>query len=126
MSLSDVIARFSTAAQDGSPTGYLVARRAAPTFGSNGKIVTGSSLSFRIDACVQPFNPLRSLLVLPEGVRVEDVKTIDTTTPMQCNPPDSVTIAGDAYSVFAVDGPNNFGNAAPRYTAYAARQKVPG
>jgi hypothetical protein len=126
VSLADTVSRFSTAAADGSPGGYAVRRRAVATFGSDGQVATGALSTFAIDAVVQTFNPYRSLVVLPEGVLVVDVKTIDTLVPLQAQPSDSITIAGDAYSVFAVDGPSNFGSGSPRYTAYAARQKVPG
>jgi hypothetical protein len=123
--LQDVIARFSTAAADGSPSGYMVTRTAAPTFSSTGLIVSGSTSTFTTDAHIEPYSG-RGLEVLPEGVHVSDVRVIDTTVSLQVNPPDSVTIAGDSYAVFRSDGPFNFPDGSRRYTSYAARQAVPG
>lgn len=122
--LSDVISRFSTAAADGTPNGYPVRRRAIASFGSDGQIISGGVSNLTIDASVQPFRA-RGDIILPEGVHVADVRVIDTLTPIQTNPPDSITIAGEAFSVFQVDGPTNFPNSQPRYTAYAARQATP-
>lgn len=124
MPVTDVIALFSTAAADGSPGGYPVTRTAADSFSSSGIVVTGATSSFTIAAVVVPFVPHRDI-VLPEGVHVQDVRIIDTTTPLQSNPPDSITIAGEAFSVFEIEGPVHF-LGGTRYTAYAARQVVPG
>lgn len=123
--LQAVLARFSTAARDGSPTGYPVARRAAPTFGATGLIVSGAPSSFNCDAHIEPYSG-RGLVVLPEGVHVNDVRVIDTTIALQSNPPDTITIAGESFAVFRVDGPFQFPDGSTRYTSYASRQVVPG
>ena len=123
--LSDVLQRFSTAAADGATGGYSVARITAASFGSTGLIVSGTPSTIHVDACVQPYSA-RALDVLPDGVKVEDVRMIDTLVPMQSNPPDIITIAGDSFAVFRVDGPNNYPDGSIRYSSYAARQAVPG
>ena len=123
MPLTDVIATFSTAAADGSPGGYPVTRRAAASFGSTGLVVSGGTSSLTVDACVQPLTG-RTDVVLPEGVHVNDVRVIDTAVPMQANPSDLITIAGEPFAVFRVDGPVNF-NGGTRYTSYASRQVYP-
>ncbi len=121
MSLADVITRFSTAEQDGASAGYTVTRTTGGGVDSNGNPVTGSTSTILIDACIQPLSP-RSLMVLPEGTRTKDVRVIDSITKLQESPiPDHITIRGEDYAVFSVDGPTSM-NGFPLYTAYAARQ----
>ncbi len=123
MPLTDIIAHFSTAAADGTPAGYPVTRRAATTYNSSGIAVLGSTSNFTIDACVVPLNG-RERLTLPNGVHTNDVRVIDTTTQLQSEPPDNITIAGESFAVFRVEGPVRLGDGA-RWTAYAARQVIP-
>lgn len=127
MPLTDIIAHFSTAAADGTPGGYPVTRRAATTYNSSGIAVLGGTSGFTIDACVVPVESQhggRERITLPEGVHTEDVRIIDTTTYLQPEPPDIITIAGESFAVFRVEGPVRMGGGT-RYTAYAARQVIP-
>lgn len=124
MSLTDVIASFSTAAADGNAAGYTVTRTALGSENSVGIFVPGSPSTFLIDASVQPYSG-RGLKVLPEGVHAEDVQMILTTTLLQVVPvPDVVTIRGEAHTVFRVNGPYNL-DGGTTYQAYAARQVIP-
>lgn len=120
MSLSDVIARFSTAAADGTPAGYPVTRRVHGSFNSSGIWVGGSTSSLTLDMCVMPYGG--GLKVLPEGIHEEDIRVIVCASEIKMSPtPDIITIAGDAFSVFDIDGPFNFDGAVV-WRAYAARQ----
>lgn len=124
MSLSDVITRFSTAEADSVPFGYEVTRTTFGGIDSTGNVIDGTQTTFVINACVQPLNG-RSLMVLPEGTRSEDVRVIDTMTPMQCQPiPDHISIRGEDYAVWKVDGPLTLGGMS-HYISYAARQVQP-
>ena len=126
MSLLDVITRFSTAVADGAPSGYQVTRIAAGTMVS-GRYVPGGTTTFSIDAIVVPLSG-REIKVLPEGQFAEDTKILWTATPLvtmsPSNVPDTIVIAGDTYSVSAIDGPwNTLGGTFFKVTV--ARQRVP-
>lgn len=124
MSLADVVTRFSTAAADGDPTGYVVTRSTAATYSTTGRVVDGAFSTFLIDACIQPLNG-RSLMPLPEGTRTDDVIVVDTSTPLQVIPiPDHITFRDDDYTLFKIDGPRTL-NGVSMYTGYAARQVQP-
>lgn len=124
MSLVDVVTRFSTAAADGDPSGYVVTRTTPGGYDSSGNVVDGLTVTFPIDACVQPLNG-RSLMVLPEGARTQDIRVIDTQTFLQESPvPDHIVIRGEDYAIWKVDGPLTL-NGISMYTAYAAREMNP-
>ncbi len=128
MSLVDVITRFSTAAADGTPGGYIVTRTAQSAYGSDGIAAGGGPVeAFAIDACVQPYSG-RGLTALPEGIMASDIRVIDTATELLVVSadfqPDSIVIAGDKYIVFKVDGPFYMSGVA-MFAAYAARVVVP-
>lgn len=123
MSLLDTITRFSTAAPDGSPGGYTITRYAGGTYGSDGIAIASTPSTFTIDAAEMPF--VGKLEVLPEGVRSEDVRVIVTATALQSIPlPDHITIAGEDFVVFNLDGPFSM-SGIQVYRAYAARQVIP-
>lgn len=124
MSLSDVITRFSTAEADSVPAGYVVTRTVVGGIDSTGNVIDGSRSTFTINACVQPLNG-RSLMMLPEGTRTEDVRVIDSMTALQCQPiPDHISIRAEDYAIWKVDGPLTLGGLS-HYIAYAARQVQP-
>ena len=123
MPLTDIIAHFSTAAADGTPAGYPVTRRAQGSYGSAGAFIPGSTSAFTIDACIVPFDG-RERITLPNGVHTHDVRVIDTATELRCEPPDIITIRGEAFAVFAVEGPVQM-SGSTRWTAYASRQVIP-
>lgn len=123
MPLTDIIAHFSTAAADGTPGGYPVTRRAPTTYSSAGIAVPGGTSAFTFDACIVPLDG-RERITLPNGVHTNDVRVIDTTTQLQPEPPDIITIAGEPFAVFRVEGPVRMGGGT-RWTAYAARQVIP-
>lgn len=103
---------------------YTVSRPGAGTV-SAGVYTPGAATTFTIDAVVQPVG--HDLRVVPEGRRVEDVRRIYTVTLLRstASGPDVVTIDGDPYEVFRVDGPWTM-DGETHYVAYAARQTVPG
>jgi hypothetical protein len=123
MSLADVITRFSTEQADGVPAGYVVTRTVHNGY-SQGNVVDGTRTTFNIHASIEPLNG-RTLMVLPEGTRTEDVRVIDTATELKCEPiPDHISIRGEDYAIWKVDGPlTSFG--VSLYTAYAVRQVNP-
>lgn len=122
MSLTDTIGRFSTAAADNNPSGYVITRGAAGAMSSQGEWVAGTTSTFTIDACIQPGQGKR-IEPLPEGVNVDDVIEIDTSTALQVAPvPDHINYNSTDYTIYRVDGPRNLDGGA-NYTAYAARQR---
>ena len=128
MSLADVITRFSTAAADGTPAGYIVTRTPQGTYGTDGVYVAGGAPSqITIDACVQPHSGI-GFKAGTDGRRVSSVVTVDTATLLQVESPttepDVITIRGEPYRVLRVDGPQTL-NGVSTYRAYAARQAIP-
>lgn len=122
MSLTNVIARFSTAAADGASGGYTVTRSTGGAMNANGEWVSGTTSTFLMDACIQN-SAGRQIIPLPEGVHTEDTIEIDTTIALQLIPiPDHITYRGDDYTIFRVDGPRNL-DGGSNYTAYGARQR---
>jgi hypothetical protein len=126
MSLADTLARFSTAAADGTPSGYVVTRTPAGSY-VNGRYTPGTPTTFTIDAVVVPASG-REIKALPEGQFAEDTKTLWTSTALvTMSPttiPDTLVIAGDTYSVAKIEGPWNMGGAT-FYKVSVARQRVP-
>jgi hypothetical protein len=123
MSLLDCISRFSTAAMDGTPSGYLITRTAPGSYDANGLWVAGSTSTVTTDASVQPYDD--SLEVLPTGVRREDVRVLFTPIALTKTPtPDAITIAGESFHVFEVNGPFNMSGVST-WRSYAARMVIP-
>lgn len=92
-----------------------------------GRYTPAASSTFPIDAVVQPLTP-RTLIVLPEGVRSEDVRLIHTTTPLRTRDnngeADAISIAGESFVVWRVSGPWTIrGNT--HYEAHVSRQGKP-
>ncbi|MBA3841181.1 MAG: hypothetical protein H0X39_00920 [Actinobacteria bacterium] len=126
MSILETIAHFSTAAADGTPSGYVVTRTPAGTY-VNGRYTAGTPTTFTIDAVVQPGSG-RDLKVMAEGQFSEDTKVLWTTTALvtmsPVDVPDTLVIAGDTYSVASVIGPWNM-SGVTFYKVSVARQRVP-
>lgn len=126
MSLLDCITRFSTAAADGTPGGYVVTRTPSGTF-VNGRYTPGTPTTFTIDAVVEPDSG-REIKVLAEGQFAEDTKVLWTSTQLVTmspnNVPDTLVINGDIYSVARIEGPWNMSNVT-FYKVSVARQRVP-
>jgi hypothetical protein len=78
VSLLDAIVRFRTPGAANAAGQYRVTRTLAGDYPS-GQYVPGSTSTFNITASVQPFSD-RSTVVLPEGVRTEDVRVLWTAT----------------------------------------------
>ena len=127
MPLSSTLARFATCIADGSPAGYVVTRYVAATYASNGVATAGTNITFTLNPadCVVQAISGRRLIVIPDGVRTEDVRMLQTTTALQANPPDRITIGTDQYEVYASDGPY-FISGGVYYSALIARTRVPG
>ena len=126
MSLLDVIASFSTAVLDGTPSGYLVTRTPAGTY-VNGRYTAGTPVTFTIDAVVRPSSG-REIKVLAEGQFAEDTKILWTASALVTmspgNVPDTIVIAGDTYSVATISGPWNMSDVT-FYKVGVARQRIP-
>lgn len=121
MSLIDCITRFSTAAADGTPAGYVVTRTPLGSY-VTGRYVAGTPTTFTMDASIQPFGG--ELEVLPDGVLPSDIRVIYSATQLKEEaPPDSLVIAGETYAVFNVDGPFTMSGIS-LWRSFAARQRV--
>ena len=125
MSLADAVNRFTTAAEDGAPAGYVVTRTAAGGVDPlTGLDAPGTQTTILVNAGIQPY--AGDLRVLPEAVHAEDVIVIYTDTPILVTPrPDHVTFRGEDFEVFRVRGPFTSWSGVETWTAYAARQVVP-
>lgn len=130
MSLLNVIDRFRTpgTAANGE---YTVTRTAAGSSAATGNYVAGSTSTFTIVASVQPHDG-RSTVVLPEGVRTEDVRQLWTATELRVTDdqvdPDRITIpsaqGNETFHVFKVEGPWTMGGRT-HYHVFAARRRKP-
>lgn len=130
MSLLGVIERFRTAGT-GANGQYVVTRTAAGDYAATGDYAPGSTSTLLITASVQPLDG-RENVVLPEGVRVEDVRQIFTATELRVADglvdEDVVTIpcpdGASPFHVFKVDGPWTL-RSTTSYRALAARRRSP-
>ncbi len=106
---------------------YTVTRTATGTL-SQGRYTTGAGSTFSIDAVVQPYSGGRKMIPLPEGVRAEDTKLIHTATALRTRDStgeaDVITILGELYTVWAVQGPYTLGPST-HYEAYVTRKGSP-
>lgn len=101
MSLTSILNR------PGFKTGdYTVTRRAAPTLDASGAAVAGATSTFTTGpASLQPLRG-RELRAVPDGVNATDTRRLMTTAALVVLPvPDEVTIDGEPWQVFTVDGP---------------------
>jgi hypothetical protein len=104
MGLQDVIGDFAEEGQQGS---FLVTRRKTVGNGYdvNGYGVDDATSQFPIDAAVFPVFP-RDLMVLEEGQRSEDSRTVFTETPLigrnKSNAPDVILIDAESFVVWSV------------------------
>jgi hypothetical protein len=122
MSLLDCITRFSTAAADGTPAGYVVTRTPIGTY-PNGRYVPGTPTTFLMDASIQPYGG--ELDVLPEGIMQRDIRVIYSALELKMAPnPDTLVIRGETFAVMNVDGPFSMSNVTT-WRSFAARQTVP-
>ena len=117
MSRLGAIDRFSTGS-------YTVTRPTAGTV-AFGKTTPGVPTTFTISkASVQPVG--EDLTVVPEGRSASDVKVIYTYTELRGGTlPDVITILGQPYEVYRVQGPWTM-RGETHWVAYAARQTIPG
>lgn len=126
---ADVIADLTATEDEPDGTTFTVTRRAAGTYDGHGVAVPGASSTFPIVASVQAAGDTgrgRSIVPLPEGRRIEDVREVSTATPLI--DADEIAIETDAglvetfvvYSVqtFALEGDKV-------YLAMAAKSGVP-
>lgn len=92
-----------------------------------GRYTSGGTSTFPITVIEQPYSP-RTMIPLPEGVRVEDVKLIHTNTALRTRDEngeaDYITIRGENFYVWRVDGPYTLGGSA-HYEVHAARKSKP-
>lgn len=119
MSLNGVIARFATGT-------YTVTRTAAGTL-SAGHYTAGATSTFSIVASVQPASG-RSLRVLAEGRRGDEVRELYTTTELRLGAagsidPDTVSIDGETWEVCNVKRSQHFGET--HYVVLISRKTVP-
>ena len=119
MSLLDALARFAIPS--------LVVTRSTYAAPINGKYAAPTPTTLTLtDAVVTPFSG--QLNALPEGVNTSDTKVIYTATQLldakDGRLPDSLSIDGEDYLVFRVDGPWVIPSST-HYRAYAARRRLP-
>lgn len=118
--LLGTIRRLRTAAE------YTVTRTATGGY-SAGRYTAGAASTLTIVAVVEPFGG-REIKVLPEGQFAEDVRVLYTATELLTMSatvvPDSVSIDGENYSVFRINGPWIL-RGREHYEVYVARQRVP-
>lgn len=122
MGLTDVIGR------DGFKFlgAITVTRTALGTDDGHGRYVAGATSTFTLgDASVQPIGS--TLKVMPEGYSAEDGRLIFTTTKLVKLPiPDILTIDGEDFAVFTVDGPwTAFGGTHYNVTAFRTARPGP-
>lgn len=107
---------------------YTVTRTGAGTYPTNGRLSAGSTSTFPITAIVQPYQGGRKMLPLPEGVRSEETKHIHTAAALRTRDgggaQDFITISGEDYHVWAVEGPFTLGGST-HYEVYASRRAKP-
>jgi hypothetical protein len=106
---------------------YTVTRTASGSL-TQGRFTPGGTTTLDIEAVVQPYSGGRKMLPLPEGIRAEDTKLLHTTTPLRTadntGEADKITILGDTFVVWAVQGPYTLGGST-HYEAYVTRRTVP-
>jgi hypothetical protein len=119
MALNGVITRFMTGT-------YGVTRTVATTYPSGGFAVGGATLTFNIDASIQPITG-RDLKILTEAQRAEESRVIYTLTELKTRgpgyEPDVVTINSEPWTVFKVEFYEVISGG--HYRAYVARKVVP-
>ena len=119
MSLLDSISDFATGT-------YTVTRTPAGTW-TVGRYAPGSATTFTIQAVVEPYGG-RQVQVPPEGQHAEDVRIVYTSTELRTmsplDVPDLITIDGESYSVFRIDGPWVMPDST-HYRVFVARQRIP-
>lgn len=126
MGLADVIDAFPTSDGEGDGV-YLVTRRAKGTY-TNGRFSgPGTSTTIRITASVQPVDG-KDLVVIPDGQRTDESRKVYTATQLltrtPTTEPDLITIGGEPWAVFRVDGPFTLDDDTT-WIGYAARQVTP-
>ena len=101
MSLLGVINHFRTPGS-GASGAYTVTRQAPGAYASlTGKYVAGSASTFTIIAAVHPYSPGRHQVVIPEGMRTEDVRVLWTATELK-----ALDASADADTVTVSAGPS--------------------
>lgn len=115
MSLRSLIAKHGAS--------YTVTRVVAGSHDADGKYTAGASSTFPIVAYIEPTIG-RELEDLPEGQRGNEVRTVYTETELLAAArPDSIAIAGEAWSVIRVERFDGLGGS--HFRARAARTATP-
>lgn len=131
MSLLGVIDRFRTS---GTVAGsYQVTRSTGPGDYPDGDYVPAATSTVLITASVQPADG-RSTVVIPEGVRTEDVRQLWTATELRVFDsrgdgdiimiPGGLTAPVEPFYVFRIDGPWTMSGRS-HYHVWCARRKKP-
>lgn len=118
MGISEIIDSFRTS--DGAGDGVYSVSRPGAQVRTAGVVSAGAPTTFDIVASVQPASG-KELKTLAEGRRTEDVRKIFTATVLRTK--DVVTISGDPFEVFRVEGPWEL-DGDVHVEALAARQGV--
>lgn len=122
MSLQGVVGEFST----GTYTITRTPKRGYSTYGELDAVA--GTATFLMDASVQPAGG--ALKALPEGRRAEDVRLIFCETELYDGAtagyePDIITIDGDPFEIYDVDGPWTL-DGFSHYQCSAARKRPTG
>ena len=108
-------------------TGTYTVTRVANGTTVLGRYTVGGTSTFPIVAAVQPLGA-RVMIVLPEGVRADDVRLVHTVTPLHTRDnsgeADSISIGGETYYVWQVSGPWTI-RGDTHYEAHVARRGKP-
>ncbi len=123
MSLRGVIAALATGT-------YTVTRRAAPSYGTDGRLTLGATTTFTITASVQPGSG-RTTVAVPEGYRGEEQKVIYTTTELRGHSdapsaptPDTIALNSETWTIVRCEKWEGL-SGSPHWVAYAARSVAP-
>lgn len=123
MSLRGVISALATGT-------YTVTRRAAPSYGTDGRLTLGATSTLSITASVQPVTG-RATIAVPEGYRGEEQKVIYTTTELRgysdapaAPMPDTIALNSETWTVVRCEKWEGL-SGSPHWRAYAARSAAP-
>lgn len=131
MSLLGVIQRFRTPGL--ATSGTYTVNRTLPGDYPSGEYVPGTASTFTIVASVQPLTG-RETVVLPEGVRTEDVRQLWTSTELRVHDdnadadvvviPGGLSAPAENFNVIGIEGPWTMGGRT-HYHVFVARRKRP-
>lgn len=105
MGLAGVIGVFTTGT-------YAVTRTVAATYGTDGRLIAGSTSVINMDASIQPMSG-RELQALPEGAHGREVRKMfsksELSTRTPGNDPDLVMYKSESWEVLSVSAWEAFG-----------------